>query len=215
MRRIPSRRAEIFFLEICFVYMVVISFALLLAVFSMAGTHLFDEPDSFLEELRHLLVGIWAGANLEGKMAPDFTLATLGGDAFTLSEVIGKKVIIINFFATWCAPCKEEMPALTAFHRAHRDRPVVLLGISSETAAEVETFAEEYDITFPMGIDRSQIGELYQIEVLPTTVLVGADGRIHRYLVGAITDTDRALGGAVEKNLALVETAQRTNSLEP
>lgn len=205
MRRIPSRRAEIFFLEICFVYMVVISFALLLAVFSMAGPHLFDEPDSFIEELRQLLTSMWIGADLEGEMAPGFTLSTLGGNTFTLSEVVGKKVVIINFFATWCAPCKEEMPALNLFHRAHRDRSVVLLGISNETEAGVEAFTKDYGITFPVGIDRSQIGELYGIDVLPTTVLIGADGRIHRYLVGAITDTDRALGGAVEDNLALLE----------
>lgn len=206
MRRIPSRRAEISFLQICFLYMFVISLALLMAVFYIAGPQLFDEPSSFLEELRYLLMGVLGGANLEGEMAGDFTLSTLGGDTFTLSERIGKEVVILNFFATWCAPCKVEMPELNQFHRAHSGRPVTLLGISNETISEVETFAEEYGITFLVGIDQTQIQKLYGITAIPTTILIGADGRIQRYVVGAVTDADEVFGREVEQNLTLVES---------
>lgn len=205
MRRTPSRRADIRFLEICFFYLFVISLVLLMAVFYIAGPHLYDEPSSFLEELRHLLMGMLGGVNLEGEMAADFTLSTLKGDRFTLSEHIGKEVVILNFFATWCAPCKVEMPDLNAFHRAHHDRPVMLLGISNEAIPEVEAFAEEYGITFPIGIDRTQIQKLYGVTALPTTVLVGIDGRIQQYWVGALTDADDILGEELKKNLTLIE----------
>ena len=123
----------------------------------------------------------------EGFLAPDFTLDLVGGGQVTLSELRGK-VILINLWATWCPPCRSEMPALQQVYEANRERGLEVLAINmtyqdSETAA-VE-FAQEHGLTFPILLDRTgTVGYQYQLRSLPTTFFVDQEGVIQQVILG-------------------------------
>lgn len=126
-----------------------------------------------------------------GTLAPDFTLETLDSEVITLSELRGN-VVLINFWASWCVPCKEEAPALEALWRQYKDQDVVFLGIDW---ADPENLAREYlegfDITFPNGRDLGEkIGDLYKISGVPETYLVDQNGVIDRFYMGPINFND-------------------------
>jgi peroxiredoxin len=136
-------------------------------------------------------------------VAPDFELEALGGTNFRLSEHIGTKVIVLNFFATWCAPCKLEMPELNRFAQEMRGKPFVLLGIDAEEQEEVvAAFVAQLGLEFPIAIDKSgEILKRYGVDSFPTTVFIGADGRIQLYQVGAILNAEVAFADLVAGNL--------------
>ncbi|HBA82776.1 MAG TPA: hypothetical protein DCZ95_01660 [Verrucomicrobia bacterium] len=128
----------------------------------------------------------------QGKYPPDFNLPLRGGENFRLAEHIGKKVVILNFFATWCGPCKEEMPELQAYQLKHREDPLLMLGINVDEKPElVDAFWNEWKLTFSVGIDtNSLIAAQYGVQSYPTTVLIGMDGRISLFQIGGIANAD-------------------------
>lgn len=123
----------------------------------------------------------------EGFLAPDFTLDLVGGGQLTLSELRGE-VILINLWASWCPPCRSEMPAIQQVYEANRERGLEVLAINmtyqdSETAA-VE-FARELGLTFPILLDRTgTVGYQYQLRSLPTTFFVDQQGVIQQVILG-------------------------------
>lgn len=127
----------------------------------------------------------------EGEMAPNFELKTLDGDHVQLSDYRGKKVIV-NFWATWCGPCREEMPAMQDFYDKYVDE-VEILAInttdSEKNVKTVQSFLEEYDFTYPTLLDKgSSVNEAYEVLGLPTTYFVGTDGTIQAPMkVGSMT----------------------------
>ena len=125
-----------------------------------------------------------------GSAAPDFTLFSLAGPPVSLHEQQGK-VVLINFWATWCAPCREEMPALQAAYENLADRGLVVLGVNwtqVDNLADVETFVTELGLTFPILLDSDGTvsEDLYQVLGLPTSVLVGRDGTIRAVRIGIL-----------------------------
>lgn len=98
-------------------------------------------------------------------------------------------VVLMNFWATWCPPCKEEMPVLERLYRENRGRGLVVLGIDQgESAATAGTFAREHGITFPILLDEDQKYASSYVSIgLPTTVIVGRDGRVVKGIDGAQT----------------------------
>lgn len=128
----------------------------------------------------------------QGKYPPDFELELLNKEKFILSEQIGKKVIILNFFATWCKPCNEEMPELMSYYHKHKAEGLILLGINvNEKKDLVEKFVTEKNLDFPIGIDNeSHIQKEYGVENYPTTIFIGADGKIALYETGAIYNAE-------------------------
>src|SRR3990172_7816962 len=125
-----------------------------------------------------------------GSPAPDFTRPSLAGPPVSLHEQQGK-VVLINFWATWCAPCREEMPALQAAYEKLADQGLVVLGVNwtqVDNLADVETFVAELGLTFPILLDSDGAvsEDLYQVLGLPTSVLVGRAGTIRAVRIGIL-----------------------------
>jgi thiol-disulfide isomerase/thioredoxin len=135
-----------------------------------------------------------------GRLAPDISLATLDGARFRLSDEIGRRVVVLNFFATWCGPCKAEMPELAKYQEKAGD-VVRLIGIDAqETRAVVEPFVSALDLPFPVAIDESgEVLQRFDVQAFPTTIVIGADGRVKVYEVGQISNAEVSLGRAVER----------------
>lgn len=123
------------------------------------------------------LPGIQAGVK-----APDFTLKTLSGDKVSLSDFYGKKVIL-NFWATWCPPCKDEMPEMEDFYKENKDE-VVILAINIDPQYNVQDFIDKMDVHFPVLLDeKDEVNTKYQVLTIPTTYFIDEEGIIqHKYL---------------------------------
>jgi peroxiredoxin len=119
-----------------------------------------------------------------GDPAPDFQLTSLDGKPVKLSDYRGRYVLL-NFWATWCPPCREEMPALEETYRAYRDRGWVVLGVNiAETKVTVGGFVRQQGVTFPIVLDSDRsVTERYHVEPIPTSYLIGPDGRIRKKVV--------------------------------
>ncbi len=110
----------------------------------------------------------------------DFRLSDLKGDTVRLSDFRGK-VILLNFWATWCYPCRTEMPSMNAVYQDYRGKEFVVLAIASDAQGKevVSPFVEEYDLTFPVLLDpQDVVGRRLQISGIPTTYLLDKHGRI-------------------------------------
>lgn len=139
----------------------------------------------------------------EGKVAPDLELAMRDGSTFSLSDHIGKEIVVLNFFATWCAPCRAEMPELTRYAAKRKDDPFLLIGVdANEDANLVDAFVKNLQVGFPVGIDDGTIAAAYGVTSYPTTVLIGIDGRVHLYETTAIMNAEVALDAPVAMELA-------------
>ncbi len=132
-----------------------------------------------------------------GFLAPDFTLTSTDGETFTLSELRGTPVIL-NFWATWCPPCRAEMPAFEEVWQRYGRGDVLILGVNQgESATAVEGFARGYiQTSFPLLLDRrTEVGAIYGVRALPTTVFVDREGRIQDVKVGGPLDLATILDG--------------------
>jgi cytochrome c biogenesis protein CcmG/thiol:disulfide interchange protein DsbE len=135
-------------------------------------------------------VGVAPTPTDQRKPAPDFTLPDLrGGPDVTLASYRGSPVLI-NFWASWCGPCREEMPRLAAFAKDQDE--VRVLGIAvNDRPADSRAFAAEKGADFPMAVDRdSEVVGRYGGTGLPTTVLVDAEGRIVSTVYGPVGERD-------------------------
>jgi peroxiredoxin len=122
--------------------------------------------------------------------AADFALPTMAGDTLRLSDLRGK-VVVLNFWATWCPPCREEVPDFIALQDELRDRDVVFVGVSvdEDGFAAVRPFAEAFGINYPLVIDDGTVSPQYEgITGLPTTYLINRRGEIEHYMPGALSE---------------------------
>jgi peroxiredoxin len=126
----------------------------------------------------------------KGKIAPDFTLQTVNGKKYKLSDLRGKKVLL-NFFATWCPPCKGEMPHMEEFYEENKNNGVVVLAVDL-TAGETDPnnlpkFISDFGLTFPVVLDKQgDIGDIYQAFSIPTSYFIDTKGIIQETMVGAM-----------------------------
>jgi cytochrome c biogenesis protein CcmG/thiol:disulfide interchange protein DsbE len=123
----------------------------------------------------------------QGFLAPGFTLNTLDGKEASLSDSQGK-VVLINFWASWCPACKAEMPAIQAAYQAYRDEGLVVLAINATDQDEesaARQFAKTEGLTFSLLADVSRATfQLYQVQALPTSFFVDRQGRVASVVVG-------------------------------
>jgi peroxiredoxin len=117
-------------------------------------------------------------ADNERRQQADFTLTELGGKKWTLTEQRGK-VVVVNFWATWCPPCRKEMPDLETLYKQFKDQGLVILAISDEDAGKVGPFIAEQKVTYPILLDPGRkVNELFQIEGIPKTFVYDRGGKL-------------------------------------
>jgi cytochrome c biogenesis protein CcmG/thiol:disulfide interchange protein DsbE len=124
-----------------------------------------------------------------GSLAPDFTLQTIDGQAITLSDfVTDDKPVVLNFWATWCPPCRVEMPFFESASHLY-DGEVAILGLNqAESAETMAAYARDHGLTYPLLIDRDmKVNNLYGVLNLPTTVFIDRNGIVREVLIGTIS----------------------------
>ena len=140
--------------------------------------------DSVAKALSVIVLGLWAVA----ATAAEFELRDLDGKLHRLSDYRGKWVVV-NFWATWCPPCREEIPELIFFHDSHKDKDAVVIGVNYEDLEidKVRSFLEDYLVSFPVLLSEpDEMGPLGRIKGLPTTYLVAPDGKVVHERLGAV-----------------------------
>lgn len=139
-----------------------------------------------------------------GKLAANFKLKDLKGDNVSLASLRGK-VVFLNIWATWCAPCREEMPSIESLYNAFKaDKDFVVLAVSQDTdGAAVGPFVQQNHFQFRVLLDpRNEVGESYDVNGIPETFIIGRDGRIVAHHVGPYdwskADIREALGELIK-----------------
>jgi peroxiredoxin len=127
------------------------------------------------------------GKPVEGDKAPDFTLTTLDGKQRSLSELKGK-AIMLNFWGTWCPPCKSEMPAIQQAYSMNKNRGFEVVSINiRENELPVSNFAQQMDLTFPIWMDKDrEVVKLYKIGPIPSSFFINREGEIIKRVEGPL-----------------------------
>ncbi len=129
-----------------------------------------------------LAISSLASSDLEGRPAPDFALKSATGENLRLSEYRGD-VVMINFWATWCGPCRQEMPLLDELYSRYQRVGFNLLGVNiDDDSRRAMQMVEELGVDFPVLFDaRKEVSKLYEVEAMPVTVIVDRQGVV-RYV---------------------------------
>ncbi|MFH1995908.1 MAG: TlpA disulfide reductase family protein [Candidatus Omnitrophota bacterium] len=136
--------------------------------------------------LLFFVIGCSGSAAQEGASgkAPEFTLKDIDGNSVQLSDFSGN-VVILDFFASWCPPCKQEIPDFIELSRAYGPRGFTMLGISLEAAGPTKRFADKMGINYPVLLDDGKVSGAYgPIRAIPTTFVIDRNGNFARHYIG-------------------------------
>jgi len=148
-----------------------------------------------------------------GTLAPDFTGRDIAGKTFRLSDHLGKDVVLLDFWATYCEPCKAEFPHLRAMYEGQRARGLLVVGVAMdgpETVADVSSFVRRFELDFPVVTDEdSRIASLFNPKKsMPLSVLIDRGGRIVAVREGYAPGDEKLVAADVDKALAAAAPAQ-------
>ncbi len=123
----------------------------------------------------------------KGNIAPDFELQTLDGTKMKLSDFRGKK-LIVNLWATWCPPCRAEMPDMQAFYEEQKEDNIAVLAVNltqSDNKEKVAAFIKEFGLSFPVVLDvDNKVADTYQVVSIPTSYIIDSKGVIQEKIIG-------------------------------
>lgn len=141
---------------------------------------------------------------IKGEEAPDFTLNDTNGSNVHLSDLRGK-VVLIEFWATWCPPCRESIPAMNEIYKRYNEKGLVILGISVDKGQNVvedlRAFVREYSILYPVLIDSKNVNNLYGVYSIPTTFLIDKEGKVVLKNIGFSPELEDKLSKEIERLL--------------
>ena len=123
----------------------------------------------------------------ERMAAPDFVIEKLEGGTTSLAEHEGK-LVLLHFWATWCMPCRVEMPGLESLWQQYKDEGLVILAVSVDEGSKgrVEKYKQVFELSFPIVLDpESKVNDLYKVSNMPTSFLIDTEGQIVSYVPGA------------------------------
>jgi peroxiredoxin len=139
---------------------------------------------------------------LQGQPAPDFSLASLDGKTLTLSDFRGKAVLL-NFWATWCEPCKIEMPWFVELQRQYGPQGLQVLGVAMDDTdpKDIADFAKKMGVNYPIVVGKEAVGDQYGgIPYLPSTFYIARDGKVVDRVYGLVSRSE--IEGDIKKALA-------------
>jgi thiol-disulfide isomerase/thioredoxin len=162
---------------------------LLLSVLLITATSVFaysiNEPEREGKTITKNFTGVISG---DEKLAPEFSLYTLDGDEIRLSDYAGK-IVILDFWATWCPPCRKSIPDLISIQNEYKD-DLIIIGISLDqpsTQGELQPFIESYGINYPIVLGTLEVVEAYgNIQAIPTSFTIDREGKIINKHIGLV-----------------------------
>ena len=121
--------------------------------------------------------------------APSFAVETLDHGPFSLSSVAGD-IVVLNFWATWCGPCRAEMPELSRFARDYPTVHLVGIAVDSGSAADIARFTRQLNMHWPVAVAPEGLQDAYDVRVLPTTVVIDREGQLFHRHIGQLSYSD-------------------------
>lgn len=131
-------------------------------------------------------------------LAPDFTLKTLDGQDMTLSKLRGK-VVLLDFWATWCAPCREAIPHLIHLQKTYQEKGFEVIGMNMDggDTEAVRRFVKSMDIPYPITLTSEDVSRNYGVAGLPTTILIDKGGKIRQKVLGFTSEISKQLTSTI------------------
>jgi peroxiredoxin len=157
-----------------------------------------------------LIAGL--GFAQEGKRAPEFSLKDIDGQSVKLEDFLGKSPILIDFWATWCVPCKEELPHLEDIYKEYKDKGLKFFAISEDSPrsmSKVKPYVKSkgFEATVLLDPDGSVLRKFFGSNTLPYTVIIDKDGKIVRTFTGYVPGQQKDIKEIVEKMITNAEPA--------